>query len=233
MLEHAQRILIVGELGSSLAHEINQPLSAIKNYSQGVKLRIEKGNKSEDLLPVMEKIQQQVTVASDIIQRLRDLIHKKPIEKRRFWLGTLVNDTYRLIEPDFHRSNITIEINSNGEPNMVSADYTGLQQLLLNLLNNAKDACIKMGKITDPLVVRIELIYLPDQVRIMIIDNGIGIEDETTPLEQAFYTTKKDGLGLGLAICRDVIENHDGMMKYSSVKPRGCCVEVILPYQKG
>ncbi|WP_072055184.1 sensor histidine kinase [Aliivibrio fischeri] len=233
MLEHAQRIMIVGELGSSLAHEINQPLSAIKNYSQGVKLRIEKGNKSEELLPVMEKIQQQVTVASDIIQRLRDLINKKPIEKRRFWLGTLVNDTYRLIEHDFQRNNIAIEINSNGEPNMVSADYTGLQQLLLNLLNNAKDACIKMGKITDPLVVRIELIYLPDQVRIMIIDNGIGIEDETTPLEQAFYTTKKDGLGLGLAICRDVIENHDGMMKYSSVKPRGCCVEVILPYQKG
>lgn len=233
MLEHAQRLMIVGELGSSLAHEINQPLSAIKNYSQGVKLRIERGNKPDDILPVMEKIQQQVTSASDIIQRLRDLIHKKPIEKRRFWLGMLINDTYRLIEHDFHRNNIAIEINSSGEPNMVLADYTGLQQLLLNLLNNAKDACIEVDSAhPESLIVNIELLYFSDHLRIMIIDNGVGIEDETTPLEQAFYTTKKEGLGLGLAICRDVIENHDGIMKYSSVKPRGCCVEVVLPYQK-
>ena len=232
LLEHAQRIMIVGELGSSLAHEINQPLSAIKNYSQGVKLRVERGSKPEELLPVMEKIQQQVNVASDIIQRLRDLIHKKPTEKKRFWLGTLVNDTYRLLEHDFQRNKIELEINSYGEPSMVLADFTGFQQLLLNVLNNAKDACVMVNDLQVPLLVAIEIIYQEDQVQISVTDNGVGIEDSKIPLDQAFYTTKNNGLGLGLAICREVIENHNGSIEYHSVQPRGCRVVVVLPYQK-
>ncbi|MDF2152420.1 sensor histidine kinase [Vibrio sp. CAU 1672] len=232
MLEHAQRITIVGELGSSLAHEINQPLAAIKNYSQGAKVRMERGASAEEMQPVLEKIQQQVTTASAIVQRLRSLIHKSPVEKHWICLTHLIEESIKLVDYEFQRHDIQLGMLYSGEPKNIYADATGLQQVILNVLNNAKDACLSHTTRPDVLFVDVHVDFADDKAVIEITDNGVGIEGHNTPLEQAFYTTKENGLGLGLAICREVIEGHQGNIRFRSVEPTGCQVTIVLPYQE-
>lgn len=232
MLEHAQRIAIVGELGSSIAHEINQPLAAIKNYSQGAKVRIERGTPPEEILPILDKIQQQVISASDIIQRLRNLIRRTPIEKRWVDLPPLIEDAMKLVEYEFVQHNIQLGVMYSGEAQKLFADVTGLQQVMINLLNNAKDACLARCTAPNALFVDLHVSFCEDRVIIDVMDNGIGLDDQHVPLEQAFFTTKENGLGLGLAICRDVIDAHQGSMQFRSIEPTGCQVTIILPYQE-
>lgn len=232
MLEHAQRITIVGELGSSLAHEINQPLAAIKNYSQGAKVRMERGATAEEMAPILDKIQQQVTSASDIIQRLRSLINKTPIEKSWVDLASLIEEAMKLVDYEFQRHRIQLGVLYSGEPQKVFADATGLQQVILNVLNNAKDACLSYVPKREDLFVDLHVSFCDEMVIIDVMDNGIGIEEQETPLDQAFYTTKENGLGLGLAICRDVLDAHQGSIQFRSIDPTGCQVTIVLPYQE-
>ncbi|WP_181027990.1 sensor histidine kinase [Vibrio jasicida] len=232
MLEHAQRITIVGELGSSIAHEINQPLAAIKNYSQGAKVRMERGTTPEEMLPILDKIQQQVTSASDIIQRLRSLIHRTPIEKNWIDLPSLIEESMKLVDYEFQRHRIQLGVMYSGEVHPIFADVTGLQQVILNVLNNAKDACLSHEPKRKELYVDLHISFCDEMVIIDAMDNGIGIEEQDIPLDQAFYTTKENGLGLGLAICRDVIDAHQGSIRFRSIEPTGCQVTIILPYQE-
>ncbi|MGR5300604.1 MULTISPECIES: sensor histidine kinase [Vibrio] len=232
LLEHAQRITIIGELGSSLAHEINQPLAAIKNYSQGVKVRMERGTKPEELFPILEKIQLQVTSASDIIQRLRGLINKTPIEKCWVDFPCLIEDVMKLVDYEFQRYRIQLGVMYSGEPQPIYADVTGLQQVMLNVLNNAKDACLSHVPKRKNLFVDLDVSFCDEMVIIDVTDNGIGIQGQEIPLDQAFYTTKENGLGLGLAICRDVIDAHQGSIRFRSIEPTGCQVTIVLPYQE-
>ncbi|EEZ00189.1 tetrathionate reductase sensory transduction histidine kinase [Vibrio sp. RC586] len=230
MLEHAQRITIVGELGSSLAHELNQPLAAIKNYSHGAQLRMEQGTSPETLMPILQKIQQQVGVASEIIQRLRSLIHRKPTQKRWVDLPQLIDESLKLVDYEFQRHRIELAVLYSGETQPIYIDATGLQQVLLNLLTNAKDACLSMLDCSQPFYVDLHVSFCDDQVIIDITDNGIGLRDSSDAVQQAFYTTKTDGLGLGLAICRDVIEVHHGQLYLRPLPPTGCQATIILPY---
>ncbi|WP_052771934.1 sensor histidine kinase [Vibrio mexicanus] len=230
LLEQAQRTSIAGELGSSIAHEINQPLAAIKNYSQGMKIRMQKGTTPEEMVPIIDKIQHQVTSASSIIQRLRDLINKKPIEKREIDLDLVVSECIELLDFEFQRHGVEVIISSFGMNQAINADETGIQQLLLNLLVNAKDACVSRASDGDSLTIEVHVEYQISNVVIDVIDNGIGFDDEAIPLTQAFYTTKENGLGLGLAICRDVVESHHGNIEFNKATPNGCIVTVTLPY---
>lgn len=230
MLEHAQRVAIVGELGSSLAHEINQPLTAILNYSQGGLLRLNKGATSADMVPVLEKIQQQVKRADGIVQRLRSLINKRAVAKSSCDIEALITDTLELLEYDFQQKNIIVKRVCLGNSVLLNADIVGLQQVLLNILNNAADACL-MRLVAKSMSneINIKSQYADDQLIVTFTDNGVGLTATSAELQNAFFTTKKDGLGLGLAICRDVIDAHHGQFSLAPVKPIGCCVTVVLP----
>jgi two-component system sensor histidine kinase TtrS len=142
MLEHAQRVAIVGELGGSIAHEINQPLSAIRNYSQGGLVRINKGSSADDLKVVLEKIQQQVIRADDIVQRLRSLIKKRPLNKQYSNVQALITDAVMLLDHDLIKHQITLSVIESGQVVPVYLDPIGFQQLLLNLVKNSMDACV-------------------------------------------------------------------------------------------
>jgi len=232
MLEHAQRVAIVGELGSSLAHEINQPLAAILNYSQGGLLRINKGADANEITPALEKIQQQVKRADGIVQRLRTLINKRAVAKSRCDVQVLLTGTLELLEYDFQQKNITVSQSCVGNAVEIEADVVGLQQVLLNVLNNAADACL----MRDPAVpinnqISIECHYSDDKLILTVTDNGIGLTASNTELQNVFFTTKKEGLGLGLAICRDVIEAHHGQFALVAADPIGCRVSIQLPLQ--
>ncbi|MCG6283067.1 sensor histidine kinase, partial [Vibrio diabolicus] len=141
-LEHAQRVAIVGELGSSLAHEINQPLAAIRNYSEGGLLRVAKQRPTEEITPVFEKIQAQVDRADAIINRLRNLIKKRSLEKQPCNIETLLDETLELMHYRLQKYEVAISRSSEGDVIAVEADRVGMQQVLVNVLSNAIDASL-------------------------------------------------------------------------------------------
>ncbi|HHF0481991.1 TPA: PhnD/SsuA/transferrin family substrate-binding protein [Vibrio antiquarius] len=232
-LEHSQRIAIVGEIGTSLAHELNQPLAAIRNYSEGGLLRLAKKRPHEDIVPVFEKIQGQVERADAIIQRLRTLIRKRSVDKAPCDLQVLIDDTIELLHFRMQKQNISIVTSIEGNVRPVLVDAVGVQQVLVNVISNAIDACTLFqekyhssgyqGKIA------LHSDYQVNQLSIRVLDNGTGLQQENPT--QAFVSSKEEGLGLGLAICRDVMEMHGGEFLISSTAPHGCLVELVFPYQ--
>lgn len=232
-LEHSQRVAVVGELGSSLAHEINQPLAAIRNYSEGGLLRLAKQRPAEDIVPVFEKIHSQVDRADAIIQRLRSMIKKRSSEKVSTDLQVLLTETIELLDFRLTKQKIELKTKWHGDKVPIVIDPIGFQQVLVNLINNAADACVsyrESGVDADwhaQILVHIQ--FNQDNVTLSIVDNGTGLIEQTEAVEKAFVTTKVDGLGLGLAICRDVIEAHNGSLELASLQPNGCKATLILP----
>ncbi|HHX8602626.1 TPA: sensor histidine kinase [Vibrio alginolyticus] len=232
-LEHSQRVAIVGEIGTSLAHELNQPLAAIRNYSEGGLLRLAKKRPHEDIVPVLEKIQGQVERADAIIQRLRTLIRKRSVDKTSCDLQVLIDDTIELLHFRMQKQNISIVASTEGNIRPLLVDAVGVQQVLVNVISNAIDACTLFqekyhssgyqGKIA------LHCDYQISQLSIRVLDNGTGLQQENPT--QAFVSSKEEGLGLGLAICRDVMEMHCGEFVISSTAPHGCLVELVFPYQ--
>ncbi|MEG3219272.1 PhnD/SsuA/transferrin family substrate-binding protein [Vibrio gigantis] len=238
-LEHSQRIAVVGELGSSLAHEINQPLAAIRNYSEGGLLRISKNKPITDIEPVFEKIQSQVDRADAIIQRLRNMIKKRSAEKSKADIEQLLTDTIELLKFRLEQHQITIDRYVVGQPIELYIDPVGLQQVIVNLINNATDACNAQqqramsdidNKNAEPATIKVITEYQADKMMLSVIDNGTGLDFAEHQVTQAFVSSKENGLGLGLAICQDVIEDHSGQMTITSLTPHGCHVAVTLPF---
>lgn len=246
LLEHAQRIAIVGELGASLSHELNQPLAAIGHYCHGAEVRLQRGSTPEELQSVLTLIQQEVTRADSIISRLRNLMKKRPISKVPCFLHELIQDTTPLLAYEFERHQINIGIHITGTPYLQPLDEVGMQQLLLNLLKNAADACVQQRELMQSEAqgtgqdsatqqqrytptIDIELDYQQSQILLSITDNGVGLSSEASQLMQAFYSTKLEGLGLGLVICRDIVDSHSGHFKLDSAVNGGCQVQVSLP----
>lgn len=243
LLEHAQRIAIAGELGASLSHELNQPLAAIGHYCHGAEVRLQRGTSPEELQSVLALIQQEVTRADNIISRLRNLLKKRPVSKQPLYLHELVNDTVPLLAYEFEQHQINLAVNVNGEPYLQSLDEVGMQQLLLNLLKNAFDACVQRLELessgTEQSITQkpytptidIDLRYQECTLLLTVTDNGTGLTEETSLLMQAFYSTKSEGLGLGLVICRDIAESHGGTFSLESAMGGGCQAQVAIPHK--
>ncbi|WP_040890313.1 sensor histidine kinase [Vibrio ezurae] len=232
MLEHAQRITIVRELGTSLAHEINQPLAAIRNYSEGGLLRLAKKRPYEDIVPVLHHIQDQVERADAIIRRLRTLIKKRTVTIVPYSIEEIIHDTLELLRFRLQNTNTTVVQSSAGQPRKIDVDIVGLQQVLVNIINNAIDACVTYGEQEQAEFsgkITIHTHYQTKSLVIHIIDNGTGLTQEN--LIRTFESTKQEGLGLGLAICRDVMELHGGEFTLQSMSSHGCLAKLILPYQ--
>ncbi|WP_198781091.1 sensor histidine kinase [Shewanella putrefaciens] len=241
LLEHAQRIAIAGELGASLSHELNQPLAAIGHYCHGAEVRLQRGTSPEELQSVLALIQQEVTRADNIISRLRNLLKKRPVSKQPLYLHELVNDTVPLLAYEFEQHQINLAVNVNGEPYLQPLDEVGMQQLLLNLLKNAFDACVQRLELescgTERSITQkpytptidIDLRYQERTLLLTVTDNGTGLTEEASLLMQAFYSTKSEGLGLGLVICRDIAESHGGTFRLESAMGGGCQAQVTIP----
>lgn len=241
LLEHAQRIAIAGELGASLSHELNQPLAAIGHYCHGAEVRLQRGTSPEELQSVLALIQQEVTRADNIISRLRNLLKKRPVSKQPLYLHELVNDTVPLLAYEFEQHQINLAVNVNGEPYLQSLDEVGMQQLLLNLLKNAFDACVQRLELepsgTEQIITQkpytptidIDLRYQERIPLLTVTDNGTGLTEAASLLMQAFYSTKSEGLGLGLVICRDIAESHGGTFSLESAMGGGCQAQVAIP----
>lgn len=235
LLEHAQRIAIAGELGASLSHELNQPLAAIGHYCHGAEVRLQRGTSPEELQSVLSLIQQEVSRADSIISRLRNLLKKRSVSKQPLYLHQLVNDTAPLLAYELEQHQILLSTNISGEAYPLPLDEVGMQQLLLNLLKNAADACVQRqqsevdaAKTYLP-TIDIDLRYQDRKILLTVTDNGTGLTEDANLLMQAFYSTKSEGLGLGLVICRDIAESHGGRFSLETALGGGCQAQVSLP----
>jgi PAS domain S-box-containing protein len=214
VLAHVGRVSIMGELAASLAHELNQPLTAIlTNAKAGLRFL---GREPVDLNEVRDALNDIVEAndhAAEIIRSTRALVKKEEQPQfRPIDLGELVGDVVALIHSDATLHQVRILLDVDRTAPLVRGDRVQLQQVVLNILMNAFDAMAARPPSARRVEVRLERSGNAIN-RIAICDNGAGFEEnELGRIFQPFYTTKREGLGMGLSICRSIIEAHDGRL---------------------
>ena len=209
-LVHISRLTAMGEMASTLAHELNQPLSAISNYLKGSRRLLEGSTdeKSALIRDAMVKAADQAMRAGQIIRRLRDFVSRGESERRVESITKLVEEASALALVGVKDRGIRAQLKFDPSVELVLADRVQIQQVLLNLIRNAMDAM----ETTPTRELVISIIPVDDgYVRISVSDTGSGIEpDIAEHLFQPFITTKREGMGVGLSISRTIIESHGG-----------------------
>ena len=204
---------MMGELAASLAHELNQPLTAILSNAQAA-LRFMATNPPdlEEVREILKEIVQDDSRASDIIGRIRALVKKEDIEFATVDLAGVVSDVMMLVHSDAVLHNVRISFEANSDLPPVCGDPVQLQQVILNLLLNAFDALKGCPAHDRRILLRVER-EDGNKLKVTVRDSGMGLNsDDFNKLFQPFFTTKRDGLGIGLSICRSIVQAHGGRM---------------------
>ncbi len=219
-LVHISRLTAMGEMASTLAHELNQPLSAIANYLRGSRRLLEGASdeKSAAMRDALDKAGDQAMRAGHIIRRLRDFVARGESERRVESITKLVEEASALALVGVKDLGIRVQFQFNPEIDLVIADRVQVQQVVLNLIRNAMDA-METSQTRD-LVVAIAPAE-SGHVRISVTDSGSGISPEIAEqLFQPFITTKRHGMGVGLSISRAIVEAHNGRI-WAEPNPTG------------
>lgn len=229
-LAHVARLSTMGEMASGLAHELNQPLSAVVNYTQGCLRRMQRGDWTPGpLIGAMTQATDQATRAAEIIRRLRQFIHKRGPKVAPTRLDELINDAAGLIEHDLRREQIKLIVEPSPALPPVNVDAIQIEQVVLNLMRNAADAMKANGDRPKMLTVRTSM---PDRatVRIELIDTGPAVQPATLAhLFEPFFTTKPDGMGLGLSISQSIVQTHGGRITAAGNSSGGMTFTINLP----
>ncbi|MFG1299512.1 PAS domain S-box protein [Xanthobacter sp. V3C-3] len=221
-LVHISRLTAMGEMASTLAHELNQPLSAIANYIKGSRRLLDSGTvKVEMLQGALEKAGEQALRAGQIIRRLRDFVSRGESERRVESLSKLVEEASALALVGAKEHGIQVRFQYDPKCDLVLADKVQVQQVLLNLMRNALEAMMEAPR--RQLLVKSEAAE-DDMVMVSVSDTGHGISAEFAPqLFTPFVTTKRHGMGVGLSISRTIIEAHGGRI-WAEPNPQGGAV---------
>jgi PAS domain S-box-containing protein len=225
-LVHVCRLSTMGEVATGMAHELNQPLSAIVNFASGCSRRLQ-GNvgQRQELVDAMGQITNQAQRASEIIRRLRALVGKQPPIRSRVDLNHLVREVCTFVEFDTGKMDLVIELDLQPGQIRVDVDLVQIEQVLLNLVRNALDALQAVPARSRRLIVRTRL--LGEDAEVSVQDSGSGIEPERMQsLFEPFFTTKESGMGMGLPISQTILENHGGRI-WAESPPKGGAVFII------
>jgi PAS domain S-box-containing protein len=228
-LAHASRLVLVGELTASIAHEINQPLGAILSYADAAEILLESAPESlAQVRQILEYIRKDDLRASEVIRRLRALLRKHEMEMGPVDVSDLASDVLLLIRAESRRRSITIETQLAANLPPVRGDKIHLQQVVLNLFLNGMEAMADMPG-EKRLAVRTAL-NQSGCVEIAISDVGVGIPQDRLPrLFEPFFSTKKNGMGLGLSLARSLIEAHGGRIWAENNSRAGATFRIALP----
>ena len=239
----SSRLITMGEMASSVAHELNQPLTAINNYCNGMVSRIkEKQISEEDLLLALEKTAKQAQRAGQIIHRIRSFVKRSEPNRTLSEVSTLVSEAVELADIELRRFNVRLNHYVAARLPMVLVDPILIEQVLVNLLRNAAESIDMALRLSPDRIV--ELRVVPKQidgkavVEFSVQDTGKGLTPEVmTRLYEPFFSTKPDGMGIGLSLCRSIVESHLGRMTaqnlYNGPDVSGCRFSFWVPLNEG
>lgn len=233
-LAHIGRLHVAGELATGLAHELNQPLHSISNFVRGALLRLEKGNtEEEDIKAALRQMVAETKRAFQIISRLRMLVRKRVAGVRvEVDINELVNEVLPLFDARVRSMGVVLTRQLAEPLPSVNADPVQISQVIVNLLQNALDAMASVPTNHRRLTVATE--RRGHEVAVLICDSGEGVSAEVVKqMFVPFYTTKSDGLGIGLSLSRSIVESHTGRIWSKPNSPCGTAVCFALPVREG
>jgi two-component system sensor kinase FixL len=230
-LVHIGRLTAMGEMASALAHELNQPLSAIANYLKGATRLLDATPPDiERLRDPLDKATGQAIRAGEIIRRLREFVTSGETERGPEALSALVNEALALALVGSDRRHIHVRVVHEAPDDTVMADRVQVQQVLVNLIRNAADAMADAPK--RDLVIKTGR-EGADLALIRVTDTGPGVSPSLTDrIFEPFLTTKKSGMGVGLSICRTIVEAHGGRIWVEPAEGGGASFAFTLPRAK-
>ncbi|MEI6336491.1 MAG: PAS domain-containing protein [Methylococcaceae bacterium] len=230
-LAHVTRLGLMGEMASGIAHEVNQPLTAIATYAQ-VSLNLMKADCPDfaKLADVACKTQQQALRAGEIIRRMRDFVKSNTRQVSAADLNGLIQEAANLCRPELNLDNIELTLQLQGSLPYVNVDTIQIEQVIINLIRNSADALASCFENRHREISVHSLLTLNGGVEVSIKDNGPGIpEDLQQQILMPFYTTKAEGMGMGLSICNSIIEAHQGKLNFNSQAGKGTSFYFTLP----
>ena len=241
-MDHVARLSILGEMASNLAHELNQPLGAIANYARGCTRRLEAGTGNPDqLLEVTRAIAEQADRAGQIIARIRNFVRKRPSQLEPIDVNDAIRAAVALCEGQARNGNVPIVLSLGDDLPPVPADRVQIEQVVLNLVKNALDATTEAAETTEPATGPSDRTVTvrsgrdgEGRVEVAVADHGHGMSEEArSRLFDPFFTTKAGGMGLGLSICRSIVETHGGNLRATDNPGGGVVMRFVLPVANG
>lgn len=227
-LAHVTQLTQMGEMAAGLAHELNQPLSAISSYAGASRRLVQKlGSAGDELQLMCERIGQQATRAGKVIRKVRDLTRRHETTRRLCSINKLISDLIPLVEIDFQHTDIRLQL-SLGPDVEVLADAVQIEQVLLNFLRNSIDAV----RLVAPDRHRIELgtTKIGDQIKVSVSDQGTGFDKSIRDhIFEPFVSSKAEGMGMGLSISKSIVEAHDGVIGINDNPNGGSICWFTLP----
>jgi PAS domain S-box-containing protein len=236
------RLVTMGEMASSVAHELNQPLTAITNYCNGIVTRVNNNAiEKEDLIAALEKTSRQAQRAGQIIHRIRAFVKRSEPQRQPAHAFSIVEDAVELAGIELRRRNVAIHTYVAQRLPTLMVDPILIEQVVLNLLKNAAEAIdnAKLPPARRNIELRVVPRHTPEEggvIEFSVTDMGPGLKEEVIArLYEAFFSTKVDGLGIGLSLCRSIIESHRGRIKaqnlYNGEAVVGCRFTFTLPVE--
>ena len=237
----ASRLITMGEMASSVAHELNQPLTAINNYCNGMISRIKNQQiKEDDLLWALDKTAHQAQRAGQIIQRIRSFVKRSEPNRSQSDVTMMVNEAVELAEIELRRRNVRLSHYVAARLPRLYVDPILIEQVLINLMKNAAESIDNAARPAGQR--HVELRVVPQTVdgqaavEFSVTDTGKGLPPETmNRLYEAFFSTKVEGMGIGLNLCRSIIESHAGRIEaqnlYNANEIVGCRFSFWIPLQ--
>ncbi len=235
----ASRLITMGEMASSVAHELNQPLAAISNYCSGMISRIKKQQIEEkDLLGALEKTAHQAQRAGQIIHRIRSFVKRSEPNRSISDVGHIVSEALELAEIELRRRNVRLSHYIAARLPALNVDPILIEQVLINLMKNSAEAIDNAQRPPDRR--HVELRVVPRQIEeqpvieFSVTDTGKGLPPEVVDkVYEAFFSTKVEGMGIGLNLCRSIVESHQGRIEaqnlYNAGEITGCRFSFWLP----
>lgn len=229
-LARMTRINTLGEMAAGIAHEVNQPLTAIASYAHACRNLIERGQAdSPEVLAALNKLANQAERAGEVIRRLRDLVKKRQASRELVDLNRLVVNVVELGDGDARRKGLTIHTDLATPAPRVVGDPVQIEQVVLNLLHNAMESMVERD--APGATIEVVTSMLDRQmVEVSVLDHGVGVSDEVEgALFDPFFTTKESGMGMGLAISRSIVASHGGQMWFTANEDGGTTFHFSLP----
>jgi PAS domain S-box-containing protein len=240
--QSVSRLITMGEMASSVAHELNQPLTAISNYCNGLVTRIKnKQINDQDMLMALEKTAHQAQRAGQIIQRIRSFVKRSEPNRTLTHVARMVSEAVELADIELRRQQVRLSYFVSSRLPPLNVDPILIEQVMINLLKNASESIQHAQR--APADRHVELQVVPREiegqsvVEFSVTDTGNGLSPQSLErLFEAFYSTKSEGMGIGLNLCRSIVESHQGRMQaenlYNGDQIQGCRFSFWIPVQQ-